>query len=227
MTQESRLIDLLTSIPYLAEADATTMAAIADAAKLRHYPAGQTIIHEGESSSGLFIVQSGYLKSVKHSISGREQVVRVVGPGEVFNAIGVLASDTNPGTVIALEDAAVWNIDRRALLSLMDDHPQLAGMIIQTLAARIQQLMQQVEDLSLRSVEERLARLLIGEALDGIVARRKWDTQAALAARIGTVTDVLNRSLRRLADAEIVEVERDHIRILDPERLKELAAIES
>lgn len=100
-------------------------------------------------------------------------------------------------------------------------------MIIQSLAMRIQQLMQQVEDLSLRSVEERLARLLIEEAVDGIVMRRKWDTQAAMAARLGTVTDVLNRSLRRLADDGIVEVERDKICILDFEKLKAFAAIEN
>lgn len=86
---------------------------------LRKYPAGQTIIHEGESSGGLYIVQKGFLKSVKISDSGREQVVRVVGPGEVFNAIGVLASETNPGTVIALENSTVWSIERQALLRLI------------------------------------------------------------------------------------------------------------
>jgi CRP/FNR family transcriptional regulator len=126
-----------------------------------------------------------------------------------------------------LEDATVWSIERQTLLRLMDDHPTLAGAIIQSLAIRIQQLMQQVEDLSLRSVEERLARLLIEEAVEGIVLRRKWDTQAEMAARLGTVTDVLNRSLRRLADAEILEVERDQIRLLDIEQLKALAAIEN
>jgi CRP/FNR family transcriptional regulator len=227
MPKETKAIDYLKSIPYLRGVDASTLTAIAKAAAERQYPAGQTIIQEGDESAGLFIVQKGFLKSVKISVSGREQVVRVVGPGEVFNAIGVLASETNPGTVIALEDATVWSIERQTLLRLMDDHPTLAGAIIQSLAIRIQQLMQQVEDLSLRSVEERLARLLIEEAVEGIVLRRKWDTQAEMAARLGTVTDVLNRSLRRLADAEILEVERDQIRLLDIEQLKALAAIEN
>ena len=61
----------------------------------------------------------------------------------------------------------------------------------------------------------------------GSFLRRKWDTQAEMAARLGTVTDVLNRSLRRLADAGIVDVERDQIRILEMEPLKTLAAIEN
>ncbi len=227
MTKQEKVLELLLSVPYLGGVDAATLTAIGEAAVLRHYAAGQTIFVEGEASAGLFIVQDGYLKSVKVSMSGREQVVRVVGPGDVFNAIGVLASETNPGTVIALEDSTVWTIERKALLRLLNEHPALGGMIISSLAMRIQQLMQQVEDLSLRSVEERLARLLIEEAVDGIVMRRKWDTQAAMAARLGTVTDVLNRSLRRLADDGIVEVERDQICILDFDKLKAPAAIEN
>lgn len=227
MTKQQKVLELLLSVPYLGGVDAATLTAIGEAAVLRKYDAGQTIFIEGEASAGLFIVQDGYLKSVKVSMSGREQVVRVVGPGDVFNAIGVLASETNPGTVIALEDSTVWTIERTALLRLLDEHPALGGMIIQSLAMRVQQLMHQVEDFSLRSVEERLARLLIEEAVEGTVMRRKWDTQAAMAARLGTVTDVLNRSLRRLTDDGIVEVERDQICILDFDKLKALAAIEN
>ena len=133
---------------------------------------------------------------------------------------------TNPGTVIALESATVWIIKRDSLLHLLDEHPALARVIIQTLSARIQRLMMQVEDLSLRSVEERLARLLIEEASQGVVPRRKWDTQEAMAARLGTVTDVLNRALRRMGDKGLIEVEREQIRILDQDSLGRLANLE-
>ena len=219
-------IDSLASIPYFSGVDAQTLEAIARAAVRRKYEAGQTVFFEGQPSAGLFVVQKGYLKSVKISTGGREQVIRVVGPGDVFNAIGVLASSTNPGTVIALEPATLWIIERESLLHILDEHPALAGMIIQTLAARVQRLMKQVEDLSLRSVEERLARLLMEESSQGVVPRRKWDTQAEMAARLGTVTDVLNRSLRRMEDKGLIEVERDQIRILDQDSLAKLANLE-
>lgn len=219
-------IDSLASIPYFSGVDAQTLEAIARAAVRRKYEAGQTVFFEGQPSAGLFVVQKGYLKSVKISTGGREQVIRVVGPGDVFNAIGVLASSTNPGTVIALEPATLWIIERESLLHILDEHPALAGMIIQTLAARVQRLMKQVEDLSLRSVEERLARLLMEESSQGVVPRRKWDTQAEMAARLGTVTDVLNRSLRRMEDKGLIEVERDQIRILDQDSVTKLANLE-
>jgi CRP/FNR family transcriptional regulator len=227
MPAKDNPLRLLSSVPYFQAVDSSTLNAIAEAAIHRKFPAGQTVIHEGGQSAGLFIVETGYLKSVKISPAGREQVVRVVGPGEVFNAIGVLARETNPGTVIALEDSIVWMIAPKALRRLMNEHPALADAIIQALAMRIQQLMAQVEALSLRSVEERLAQLLIKEQQEGIVWRRQWDTQAEMAARLGTVTDVLNRSLRRLAEAGLIEVDRDQIRILDLEKLKAAASIET
>lgn len=76
------------------------------------------------------------------------------------------------------------------------------------------------EDLSLRTVEARLARLLLERADEGTVRRRRWATQAEMAARLGTVLDVLNRALQQLANEGLIEVERHRIRIVDRDGLK-------
>jgi len=219
--------DLLSSIPYFAHVDAHTVNTIAQSAIRRSYEADQYVLMEGEPSSGLFVVQEGWLKSVKTSPEGREQVLRVVGPGEVFNAIGVLASATNPGTVIALEPATVWILQRDTLLRMLEEHAGLAWMVIQALAERVQRLMSQVEDLSLRTVEVRLARLLLEEATGETIVRRRWDTQAEMAARLGTVLDVLNRALSRLAADGVIKVERHQILILDQEQLASIADLDT
>lgn len=219
--------DLLSSIPYFAQVDAHTLNAIAQSAIRRKYNAEEVVLLEGQPSSGLFVVQEGWLKSVKTSPEGREQVMRVVGPGDVFNAIGALASPTNPGTVVALEPATVWILQQETLLRLLEEHAGLAWMIIQALAERVQRLMSQVEDLSLRSVEARLARLLIEEATGETFVRRHWDTQAEMAARLGTVLDVLNRALRRLAADGVIKVERRRILILDQEQLAAIADLDT
>ncbi len=220
------IADLLSSIPYFAHVDSHTLSAIARSAIRRNYQADQVVLLEGEPSSGLFVVQEGWLKSVKTSLEGREQVLRIVGPGDVFNAIGALASSTNPGTVIALEPATLWILQPETFLRLLEEHTDLAWMIIQALAERVQRLMSQVEDLSLRSVEARLARLLLEEATGETFVRRRWDTQAEMAARLGTVLDVLNRALRRLAADGIIKVERHRILILDQERLADIADLD-
>ena len=216
----------LSAVPYFAEADAATLQAVAQAAISRRYGAGEMVFLEGEPCGGLYVVQEGWLKSVKMSPAGREQIVRFVGPGETFNELGVLAGTPNHVTVIALERCAVWIIRRDALLALLESDRHLASIITQNLAHRALHLMSLVEDLSLRTVEARLARLLVQQAEEATLHRRPWATQAEMAARLGTVPDVLNRALRKLADEGLIRVARHQIQILDPEALEARAMLE-
>jgi CRP-like cAMP-binding protein len=211
---------VLAAVPTFAGLDVATLAAVARAASRRHYAADQVVFLEGEPGAGLYVVEHGWLKAVKLAPSGREQTLRVVGPGEVFNDLSVLVDAPNPATVIALESATVWNIPRAILLQLLDDHPSLARVVIQNLAERILHLIGLVEDLSLRTVEARLARFLLDQATADVIRRRRWTTQAELAARLGTVPDVLNRVLRSFVEAGLIQVERQQIRILDREALQ-------
>ncbi len=106
------------------------------------------------------------------------------------------------------------------MLKLLETHPKLAQHVIGDLAERLLHMIKLVEDISLRSVEARLARFLLAQAADGEVQRRRWATQAEMAARLGTVPDVLNRALRKLGEEGLIEVARHQIRILDLEGLK-------
>jgi CRP/FNR family transcriptional regulator len=81
----------LSSIPAFEGLDAETLGLIATSAIRREYEAGQVVFLEGEPCAGLYFIEQGWLKSVKISPSGREQVIRFAGPGEVFNEIGVFA----------------------------------------------------------------------------------------------------------------------------------------
>jgi CRP/FNR family transcriptional regulator len=216
---------MLLSIPSFAGLNDEILDAIASIAIRRSYRAGQIVFLEGEPSSGLYVVETGWLKSVKISISGREQVIRFVGPGDVFNDLGVFASGPNRVTVETLEDATVWIIERESLLRLTELYPKLSQMIIQNLSKRVLHLMRLVEDLSLRSVQSRLARLLAQTGSSDVLPRRRWSTQAEMAAHLGTVPDVLNRALRSLAEDGLIEIDRHKIKILDRAGLEEKAAL--
>jgi CRP/FNR family transcriptional regulator len=216
---------LLRAVPYFTSLDDTALILIARSVISRAYDAGQVILLEGEPCTGLSIVESGWLKAVKIGIDGREQVLHTMGPGEVFNALSVFTDAPNQATVIALEASQVWFVRRELLLSMIDDHPALARQVIKDLAGRVMHLALMVEDLSLRSVEARLARLLLERAEGEAVLRRRWATQAEMAARLGTVPDVVNRALRKLAEAGLIRVERQQIHILDKEGLKVIAQL--
>lgn len=212
--------EVLSSVPSFKGLDATALEALARAATRIEFAADQVVFLEGEPCAGLYLVQNGWLKSVKTSLAGREQVVRIVGPGEVFNEMGALIGEANFVTVIALEPATVWVIQRDTLMRLMEEQPRLSRIIMQNLAKRMQHLIRLVEDLSLHTVESRLARLLLEETSTDVWAGRQWATQAELAARLGTVPDVLNRALRSLAEQGLVQIERRRIRVLDREGLE-------
>ena len=218
-------IEALASVASFEGLDATALETLARAAIRIEFAADQVVFLEGEPCAGLYLVQSGWLKAVKTSPTGREQVMRIVGPGEVFNEMGVLVGEANFVTVIALEPATVWVIQRDALMHLIEEHPRLSRIIMQNLAKRMQHLIRLVEDLSLRPVESRLARLLLDETATDVWSGRRWATQAGLAARLGTVPDVINRALRSLAEEGLVQIERRRIRVLDRAGLENKASL--
>lgn len=211
---------VLSAVPYFAALNVTALDAVARTAIRRTFEPSQVVFLEGAACVGLFVVESGWLKAIKTSPAGREQVIRFVGPGEVFNEVGVLVASPNLVTIVALEPAALWIVQRETMLRLLDEHPGLARIVTQTLAERTLYLVHLIEDLSLRSVESRLARLLLEHAVNDTVQRRRWATQAEMAARLGTVPDVLNRALRDFVEQDLIAVERHQIRILDRKGLE-------
>lgn len=216
---------LLKAVSYFADLDDTALNRVAQSAIRRDYDAEQVILIEGEPCAGLYIVESGWLKAVKIGLDGREQVLQTLKPGETFNAISVFTDAPNQATVAALEPSVVWMVRREVLLELMDEHPALARQVVKELAGRVMHLIRMVEDLSLRSVEARLARLLLEQAEGESVQRQRWATQAEMASHLGTVPDVVNRALRKLAEGGMIHVARHQIQILDKEGLRNLAQV--
>ncbi len=217
------LIEQLRQIPYFGGLDDAAIRELARAAIWREVAAGQVVFLEGEPSTGLHYLQYGWLKIARSSPEGREHVLQFLGPGETFHAIGAFANRPNPATAIALEKAGLWILPRESLTSLLQKHPQLAQHVIESMAARVLELVDLVEDLSLRTVTGRLARLLLEDARDGALHRPRWYTQAEIAARLGTVPDVLQRALSSLAGDGLIEVERRAIHIRDREKLEAIA----
>lgn len=221
------LCEQLQSTPYFAGLDGETLHRLASLATWHEYAPGAIVFLEGDINTGLYSVHSGWVKVVKFSPDGREQVLRYIGAGELFNEIGVFLARPNPATAIALEQSVLWQLHRSLLQPLLTARPDLLLHVMANMADRITYLAGMVADLSLHTVEVRLARLLLDEATDGALVRHAWLTQAELAARLGTVPDVLSRALRTLSDAGLVRVERKQITILDSQGLAKRANVEA
>ena len=214
-SQRNRLCDHLQRVPFFAGLDAAALCELASPATWHEYAPGAVIFLEGDVNTGLYAVQEGWVKVVKFSLDGREQVLRYFGPGEIFSEIGIFLARPNPATAIALERTALWRVHRSSLHPLFCAQPALLLHVMANMADRIAHLAELVAGLSLHTVVVRLARLLLESAADGILERQAWLTQAELAARLGTVPDVLSRALRILADDGLIRFDRRQITILD------------
>lgn len=213
----------LHKIDLLATLDTSTLTILAKQTLWQTFDSGETIFWENDTAVGLYGIHEGWIKVIKIAPSGREQVVKFLGPGETFNEIGAFTQQPNPATAVALEPVALWIVPRAALLTLLEERPSFAQYLIEKLAERVLHLVDLVSDLSLRTVRSRLARLLL-ETDDNALHRPRWFTQAELAARLGTVPDVIQRALRSLEKAGVIEVERHRITIIDRPTLTNIAA---
>jgi CRP-like cAMP-binding protein len=220
-----RLRRQLQATPFFADIDEQILAQLSLNARWHEYTAGEVVMLEGEMPSGLYYLQNGWLKVVKTAPSGREQTLRFLEAGETFNEIGVFTNQPNPATAIALEPAGIWLIPRTAMRRLLRERPEFAEQVIAKLSERILYLVSLVTELSLHTVTDRLARLLLESADDeGILHRPRWYTQAELAARLGTVPDVIQRALRELENNGLIQVEKQQIRIVNRPALAALIA---
>jgi CRP-like cAMP-binding protein len=217
-------VEVLSSIPYFSGLDSKTLQSIAQDAIPRKYDPGQLVILEGEPSSGLYIIENGWVKVIKIAVDGREQVLKFLGPWETFNGVGVLQG-LNPATVVALEETIIWIILRELMLKLLEKYPHMARQVIEILYTSILHLISLIDDLSLRTVEARLARRLLVDSKGGKVERHSWETQNEMAACLGTVPDVVNRTLRKLVRGGVIEVSREEIHILEDAILKDKAML--
>ena len=223
--QASILFKRLQAFDFLRGLDDESLERLADHAVWKVFPPDAVVFWEGDVESNLFYLQYGSLKVLKTSADGREQVLRFIDAGEVFNEIGVLAKRPNPATAMALEESGIWLIPRQSLEEVVLAHPQTALQIIENMADKIIGLVTLAADLSLKTVEARFAKLLLESVEGDVIERRRWTNQTELAARLGTVPDVLSRVIRELTKAGLIEVDKQHIRILDRAGLAERAMI--
>jgi CRP/FNR family transcriptional regulator len=213
------ILDLLRHVPYFAGLPDEALTALARVAGARRYARGQVIFLEGEPCAGLFIVAAGEVKISKLSAQGREQILQQLGPGGTFNEVAVLDGGPNPASVTVTADASLYHISRADVRRLAHRYPELAWALIESMARRTRHLVRMVEDLALRSVKARLARLLLAEAALGRAAgeidRSHMVSQAEMAARLGTVREMVGRALRDLSDEGLIEFDRHRIVVMN------------
>lgn len=214
--------EFLKSAPYFSALNGKEFERVKKEAEERSFAKGDILFLEGESCRGLYLVKSGRIRVFKSSPEGREQVLFIAWPGDSFNDVPVFDGGPNPASASALEPSTVYLIPKAVLLSLISECPP-AQAIIKLFAARLRHLTGVVEDLSFRSVFNRMARLLLDLAVvEGGTKPIPRLTQDEMAARVGSVRDVIGRVLKALEKTGSIKMEGQRIYVVDAKKLREM-----
>lgn len=186
----------------------------------RKYDKGIDLFMEGEKAHGLFLIRSGVVKIYKVGENGREQIIHLSYPGDSVAELPLFDDGPYPSSAAALEDTELLYIPCQSLMEIMDSRPELYKQIVRVLAGRMRKLVELVEDLSLRQVKQRLARLILKES-NGKNTFILTFTNDEIAARLGSVRDVISRTFSALQNDDLITLSGRHITILNRARLED------
>jgi len=182
--------------------------------QLREYERGEALFWEGDACDGLYVVMQGSAKIYRLSPQGRQYIVRVLQEGDTFAEVPAFDGSTNPVNVEALETCSLWVVDGEILRGLILSHPQFAQKVLINFGTMLRHMVRQVSEMAFYQVTHRLARL-INELPPDEMGTASLMTQEQMAARLGTVREVVARSLKELERSGAIQVENRRIRILD------------
>jgi CRP-like cAMP-binding protein len=218
-------VEVLRHIPLFATLSQEDLAQVAAMTRERHYERGDLILLEGDLGGALHYVHTGLVKVFKTSPSGKEQVLRLIAVGYTFNDVPALDGGPNPASVAAMEASTVYAIRRAELLGLIMTRPEVAAAVVRTLTAALRNLVALVEDLSLRRVTARVAKMLLDQEEASQKAQRAYHlTQQEMAALAGSAREVVGRSLKELEMAGAIEMRQGRAVVINLERLRLLTS---
>jgi len=202
---------------YFDELPENILKNIAVHTQLREYERGDMLFWEGDACAGLYIIESGSVKLYRVSPQGRQYIISVLTEGETCNEVPAFDGGSNPVNVEALETTRVWVVDASLLLDLVKSSPDFALKVLGKFGQNLRNLVGKVSEMAFYQVAHRLARLITEMDEE---PRPHW-TQEQLAARLGTVREVVSRSLRELEKSGAIRMEDRRIQIVDDNILRE------
>ena len=193
--------------------------------EFRTYPAGTVLHSQGDILQGVFIISKGSIKLMRSTGKDKVQVLDIAKPGTIMGEVQLLTEAPAVATAVAAEDLECWFIPAAALLPILKNESVLASAILWHLAAKIKQLVPLIETLSLHTVPERVAKLILHfheEVPDKNFVEFR-ETQESLAHHIGSSREAFNRGLKMLTELGFVHNSYPVVHIVDEARLRRFA----
>jgi CRP-like cAMP-binding protein len=185
----------------------------------RTFEADQVIIHEGEACEAVYFILDGEVRIFKLSQQGRQQILVNLKSGKAFNTVPVFLNDSiNPANAIANTPVTLLILYKDQIDEAIRRCPDLALVFISEFAERLYHLSNLASDLALQSVRSRLASFILEQLADNKSTR--W-THEEIASHIGTVREVISRTIRDFEKKGYIRKERQRLIIVNPQALED------
>lgn len=198
---------------------------LAAGARLTSWRSGEVICREGEPGNGLHVVIRGQVMLTLQAGNGNERVFDLIGPGATFGEPSLYTDQPHLVTAEAIVDSELLQVSGSALLREIGGTPELALRVIRHLAQRIYRRTSDLKSYMLMSGTQRVICYLLHEvpfrtdgrqAVDVVLPVRK----RLIASRLNLTQEHFSRILHELAEAALIRVEGQRVRILEPDRLR-------
>jgi len=220
-------LEYLRKIPIFSELDELQLNAISELVIVRKYKKKQIVFVEDEPGEAIHIVIDGKVKLTKSSPDGREIILSIRQPGEIFAEVVLFDGGSYPATAEAIEDAKIGLLRNNDVEQLIINHSTISISIIKTLSKRLRISQQKVHDLALKDTQgsmistlRRLAKEHGVPSENGIMIDLNL-THQELANFIGTSRESANRLISDLKKDNIITVDKGKITVIDIKRLKQ------
>ncbi|CUS82486.1 CRP/FNR family transcriptional regulator, anaerobic regulatory protein [Candidatus Kryptonium thompsonii] len=221
-------INFLRNVSIFEELPERDLARIASLGTRKIFSKGSVILMEDEIGSALFIIIDGKVKVSRLDETGKEVILSILGPGEVFGEMSLLDGMKRSATVSALTDTEVLIIYRDDFLNLLNKHPQIAISLLKELTQRLRKADMQIKSLSLKDAQGRVGCVLImladdlGKMYKGHVIVEGLPTQQDLANMAGTSRETVSRILSKFEKMGLIKIEGRNLIILEYEKMKRM-----
>ena len=215
---------LLERVPLFAGLPAGELGELTSRLRPRRYGRGETLCLEGDPGTSLYIIDKGRVKLGLTSAEGREIILDLLGPGEVFGELALLDGEPRSANAVAVEPSEVLLLARDDFLRFVEQHPQAALVLLSTVSHWLRRLTTQMQDTAFLDVPARLARTILRlaeaeEAVHGKAVTPRL-TQTDLAGMVGTTRETLNKWLGFYEDQGLIRRDKHQIVVLRPDKLR-------
>lgn len=208
----------------LNEEQLTKLAAISS---VHTYQSGELIFSHGEEATAFFVILAGKVQIYKISKDGKEMILHLFGKDDMFAETPIFSGISKyPANSLCTENTEVVAINGPAFRSLVKENPDLAFRLLNMFARRLHQFSELIEDLSLRTVDSRLAKYLLSVNENASGQAVIHIQKKTLASILGTIPETLSRTFKKLSDKGMIEVDENRIYILEPQQLAQVAGLD-